>query len=181
MFIFTGKRILGKLPVLPKLLKNLELKEMEMDFFHFYDTGQRSMSLETICNHLKKFIEYHLGHFNVGFDSNESILKKLLGMWPRDKNAYIFINATEKIDSKHNIDSELYECARDNPSLHIVCSITISVSEWNANAKEFVLPPVTIDEKKVIIRSYLGKFGKPLSTKILIRSHPIMYWIRRCC
>lgn len=158
-----GDKGSGKTSLMAHLIGEIGVGRDRTVFFHFSGIGEDSMIMDTICDRLRRFMEFHLGPVDITSDSPDSMLKELIGMWPHDRELYLFLDATEKVHTSHNLDLELYELACNNPSLHVVCSSTASVTDREPSASEYHLTSLGSRDKTVLLESYLGRYGKTLS------------------
>lgn len=151
----------GKTSRMAFLIKEFGVVRNKEVFFHFSGIEPHSSDLQNIATRLMKFVEAHVGPVKITSESGESRIKEILGHWPRNRDLYIFLDAIEKIQTKHRLESELSEIVGMYPTVRIISSGVNVVGE--SNVPEFRIPPLDVAEKKKILETYLRKYGKSLS------------------
>ena len=162
VYIHGGKGS-GKTSRMAFLVKEFGVVRNAEVFFHFSGIEPHSSDMQNIATRLMKFVEAHVGPIGIASESGESRFKEILGYWPDDKDLYIFLDAIEKVQTKHRLESELFGIVGRCPSVHIILSGVNDAAE--PNIPEFRIPLPDAAEKKKILETYLRKYGKSLSER----------------
>ena len=158
-----GTKGSGKTSRMAHLIEEFGVKRNGNVFFHFSGLGSDSGDLHAITERLRKFIASYVGEFDTVTDTDESRLKEILGIWPTNRQLYVFLDAIEKIKTKHNLELMLFRITEEQPSVHIICSSIEPVNE--SGIPEFEITPLRLSEKKHLLESYLHRYSKTLSQK----------------
>lgn len=161
-----GDKGSGKSACMAWLIRREGVERDRRVFFHFAAAGNESLKTENAFYRLRKQLESELGRTSSEPGSREAVIDLLHNM-PDDFSISLFFDAMDQMDDVTAV-YQFLALADLSPGIQVVCSGTqryLQIGGENVVEME----QLTQDQISQILRGFLNRYGKKLSTSMRIR------------